>query len=265
MVPAALQLLLNDPRIQDTNFAKLRYIYYGASPIPLELMRESIRVFGCGFVQMYGMTETSGTIVTLNPEDHDPDGSDKMRSVGKPLHGVEVKVIDADGELVPTRSVGEIAVRSVKNMTGYWNKPEATTQTIDAEGWLRTGDAGYFDEDGYLYIHDRVKDMIISGGENVYPAEVENALYSHPKIADVAVIGVPDEKWGEAVMAYVVAKDGETLESDEIIAYARTQIAGFKCPKHVAFIAALPRNASGKILRRELRAPHWQGHDRAVN
>jgi len=156
-------------------------------------------------------------------------------------------------------------VRSVKNMTGYWNKPDATAQTIDAEGWLRTGDAGYLDEDGYLYIHDRVKDMIISGGENIYPAEVENALYSHPKIADVAVIGVPDEKWGETVMAYIVAKDGETLESDEVIAYARTQIAGFKCPKRVAFIPALPRNASGKILRRELRAPHWKGHDRAVN
>ncbi len=265
MVPAALQLLLNDPRIQDTNFAKLRYIYYGASPIPLELMRESMRVFGCGFVQMYGMTETSGTIVTLNPEDHDPDGSEKMRSVGKPLHGVEVKVIDAEGKSLAARSVGEIAVRSVKNMTGYWNKPDATAQTIDAEGWLRTGDAGYLDEDGYLYIHDRVKDMIISGGENIYPAEVENALYSHPKIADVAVIGVPDEKWGETVMAYIVAKDGETLESDEVIAYARTQIAGFKCPKRVAFIPALPRNASGKILRRELRAPHWKGHDRAVN
>lgn len=265
MVPAALQLLLNDPRIKTTNFSQLRYIYYGASPIPLELMRESIKVFGCGFVQMYGMTETSGTIVALNPEDHDPNGNEKMRSVGRPLHGVEVKVVDPNGNSVVARDVGEIAVRSVKNMTGYWNRPDATEDAIDAEGWLRTGDAGYLDEGGYLYIHDRLKDMIISGGENVYPAEVENALYSHPQVADAAVIGVPDEKWGEAVMAYIVPKAGEAVSVDEIIAFARTQIAGYKCPKQVALIEALPRNGSGKVLRRQLRATHWEGRDREVN
>ncbi|GAB5459026.1 MAG: fatty acid--CoA ligase [Henriciella sp.] len=265
MVPAALQILLNDPRTKDTDFSKLRYVYYGASPIPLELMRESMRVLGCQFVQMYGMTETSGTIVALNPEDHDPNGSDRMRSVGRPLHGVEVKVVDPDGAQVPVRDVGEIVVRSVKNMTGYWNKPDATEATIDTEGWLRTGDAGYLDEGGYLYIHDRIKDMIISGGENVYPAEVENALYSHPGIAEVAVIGVPDEKWGEAVMAYIVPKSGASLNAKDVITFARTQIAGYKCPKSIAFIDALPRNASGKILRKDLRAEHWKGREREVN
>jgi acyl-CoA synthetase (AMP-forming)/AMP-acid ligase II len=265
LVPAAIQILLNHPRVNETDFSRLKFVTYGASPIPLELMREAMRVLGCGFVQMYGMTETTGTIVALDPEDHVPEGSSKMRSVGKPLAGVEIKIIDEAGKPVTTGTVGEIATRSSKNMRGYWNNPDATAATIDADGWLRTGDAGYLDEDGYLYIHDRVKDMIISGGENVYPAEVENALYSHPKVADVAVIGVPDAKWGEAVKACVVVKPGETLSEGELIAHARTLIAGYKCPKSVDFIAALPRNPSGKILRRELRAPYWAGKDRAVN
>ena len=265
LVPAALQILLNHPRVSETDFSRLKYITYGASPIPLELMREAIRVIGCGFVQMYGMTETSGTIVALDPEDHVPEGSVRMRSVGKPLAGVEIKVIDEAGNEVPAGTVGEIATRSNKNMRSYWNNDAATAATIDADGWLRTGDAGYLDEDGYLYIHDRVKDMIISGGENVYPAEVENALYSHPAVADVAVIGVSDPKWGEAVKACVVVKAGESLTEADLITHARALIAGYKCPKSVDFIPALPRNPSGKILRRELRAPYWVGKDRAVN
>ena len=265
LVPAAIRILLDHPRVGEVDFSRLKYVTYGASPIPLDLMREAMRVLGCGFVQMYGMTETSGTIVALDPEDHVPEGSPRMRSVGKPLAGVEIKVIDEAGHEVPTGTVGEIATRSSKNMRGYWNNPEATAATIDAEGWLRTGDAGYLDADGYLYIHDRVKDMIISGGENVYPAEVENALYSHPKVADVAVIGVPDAKWGEAVKACVVVKAGEELGEAELIAHARERIAGYKCPKSIDFVAALPRNPSGKILRRELRAPYWVGKDRAVN
>ncbi|MFZ9394566.1 MAG: fatty acid--CoA ligase [Erythrobacter sp.] len=265
LVPAAIQILLNHPRVHETDFSRLKYITYGASPIPLELMKRAIEVLGCGFVQMYGMTETSGTIVALDPEDHVPEGSPRMRSVGTPLPGVEIKIIDEAGNEVPAGTVGEIATRSSKNMRGYWNNPDATAATIDSEGWLRTGDAGYLDEDGYLYIHDRVKDMIISGGENVYPAEVENAIYAHPKVADVAVIGVPDEKWGEAVKACVVVKAGEELTEAEVIAHARQHIAGYKCPKSVDFIDALPRNPSGKILRRELRAPYWEGKDRAVN
>ncbi len=265
LVPAAIQILLNHPRAKEVDFSDLTHITYGASPIPLELMREAMEVIGCGFVQMYGMTETSGTIVALDPEDHVPEGSPKMRSVGKPLAGVELKIIDASGKQVPTGEVGEIATRSDRNMDRYWNLPEATAETIDADGWLRTGDAGYLDEDGYLYIHDRVKDMIISGGENIYPAEVENALYSHPAVGDVAVIGVPDQKWGEAVKACVVIKPGQALSEADLIAHAREHIAGYKCPKSVDFIDALPRNPSGKILRRELRAPYWEGKERAVN
>jgi acyl-CoA synthetase (AMP-forming)/AMP-acid ligase II len=266
MVPAAIQILLNHPRAKDVDFSNLKYITYGASPIPLELMKQAMDVLGCGFVQMYGMTETSGTITTLNPEDHDVNGNEKMRSVGTPLPGVEIKIIDPEtGETLPPYTIGEIATRSAKNMKGYWNRPEATAETIDADGWLRTGDAGSLDEDGYLYIRDRLKDMIISGGENVYPAEVENALYANPKVADVAVIGVPDEKWGEAVKACVVVKAGHELTEAELIADARTRIAGYKCPKSIDFIEALPRNPSGKILRKDLRAPYWEGKDRAVN
>jgi len=266
MVPAAIQILLNHPRAKDVDFSNLKYITYGASPIPLELMKQAMDVLGCGFVQMYGMTETSGTITTLNPEDHDVNGNEKMRSVGTPLPGVEIKIIDPEtGETLPPYTIGEIATRSAKNMKGYWNRPEATAETIDADGWLRTGDAGSLDEDGYLYIQDRLKDMIISGGENVYPAEVENALYANPKVADVAVIGVPDAKWGEAVKACVVVKAGQELTEAELIADARTRIAGYKCPKSIDFIDALPRNPSGKILRKDLRAPYWEGRDRAVN
>ena len=266
MVPAAIQIMLNHPRASEVDFSKLKYITYGASPIPLELMKQAMDVLGCGFVQMYGMTETSGTITTLNPEDHDVNGNEKMRSVGTPLPGVEIKIIDPDSlEELPPHSVGEIATRSAKNMKGYWNRPDATAETIDADGWLRTGDAGYLDEDGYLYIHDRLKDMIISGGENIYPAEVENVIYSNPKVADVAVVGIPDEKWGEAVKACVVIKAGQELTEAEVIAHARDHIAGYKCPKSVDFIAALPRNPSGKILRKDLRAPYWEGKDRAVN
>ena len=265
LVPAAIRILLDQPGVAETDFSRLRYVTYGASPIPLDLMREAMQVMGCGFVQMYGMTETSGTIVALDPEDHVPEGSPRMRSVGTPLSDVEIKVIDEDGASVEPRVVGEIATRSPQNMGRYWNMPEASAAAIDADGWLRTGDAGYLDEDGYLYIHDRVKDMIISGGENVYPAEVENALYAHPQIADVAVIGVPDERWGEAVKACVVAKPGAALDEAAVIAHAREHIAGYKCPKSVDFVDTLPRNPSGKILRRELRAPYWEGKDRAVN
>jgi len=265
LVPSAIQIVLRDPRARSTDYSRMRYLGYGASPIPIDLLREAVDVFGCGFAQMYGMTETTGTIVALPPSDHDMNGNPRMRSAGKPLPEVEVRIIDEKGNALPAMEVGEIATRSVWNMAGYWNLPEATARTIDKEGWLRTGDAGYMDEDGYVFIHDRVKDMIISGGENIYPAEVESAIYGHPDVADVAVIGVPDQKWGEAVKAMVVAKPGKSPKPEDIIAFARTRIAAFKVPKSVDFIEALPRNASGKILRRELREPFWAGKERRVN
>jgi fatty-acyl-CoA synthase len=233
--------------------------------MPLELLRQCIKVFGAEFIQVYGMTETTGTIAMLPPEDHDPDGNERMRSAGKPLPGVEIRIVNGAGGDVATREVGEIWTRSSNNMVGYWNLPDATLGTVADGGWIKTGDAGYLDEDGYLYIHDRVKDMIISGGENVYPAEVESAIYGHPDVLEVAVIGVPDDKWGESVKAVCVAKPGASLEADSVIQWARERIAAFKVPKSVEVLAALPRNASGKILRKDLRAPYWEGRERQVN
>jgi fatty-acyl-CoA synthase len=264
MVPAAMQFVVRQPRARQVDFSRLRYMLYGASPIPAALLKECIEVFKCGFVQMYGMTETTGTIVALAPEDH-IEGLDRMRSAGKALPGVELAILDADGNTLPPGEVGEIATRSGSNMAGYWNLPEATAKTLGRDGWLRTGDAGYIDKDGYLYIHDRIKDMIISGGENIYPAEVESAICDHPDVAEVAVVGVPDDKWGEAVKAIVVMKSGKSATPTEIINFTRERIAGFKTPKTVDFIEALPRNASGKILRRHLRDPYWAGKDRQVN
>src|SRR3954466_290705 len=264
MVPAAMQFVVRQPRAREVDFSRLKYMLYGASPIPAALLKECIAVFKCGFVQMYGMTETTGTIVALPPEDH-VEGLDRMRSAGKALPGVELAILDAEGNKLPPGEVGEIATRSGSNMIGYWNLPEATARTLGSDGWLRTGDAGYMDQDGYLYIHDRIKDMIISGGENIYPAEVESAICDHPDVAEVAVVGVPDEKWGEAVKAIVVMKPGKQATATDIINFTRARIAGFKTPKSVDFIEALPRNASGKILRRHLRDPFWAGKDRQVN
>ena len=265
MVPAALQIVVRQPRAGEVDFSRLKFIMYGASPIPLDLLRECMEVFGCGFCQQYGMTETCGTIVYLPPEDHNPAGTQRMRAAGLAMPGVELKIIDEAGNTLQTGIIGEVATRSTANMAGYWNLPEATAATIDAEGWLRTGDAGYLDDDGYLYIHDRVKDIIITGAENVYPAEVESAIYGHPDVAEVAVIGIPDEKWGEAVKAFVALKPGMTPDPASIIAFARTRIAAFKAPKSIDFIDALPRNASGKILRKDLREPYWAGRTRRVN
>jgi acyl-CoA synthetase (AMP-forming)/AMP-acid ligase II len=265
MVPAALQMVINHPRAATTDFSRLKYVIYGAAPIPLDLLRECIKVFGADFLQAYGMTETTGTIVMLPPEDHDPNGNLRMRAAGKALPGVELRVIDEGGNDVQIGDVGEIITRSSNNMLHYWNLPEATQNTVTEDGWIYTGDAGYLDSDGYLFIHDRVKDMIITGGENVYPAEVESAIYGHPALAEVAVIGVPDDKWGEAVKAVCVAKPGMSIDESDIIAWTRERIAGFKVPKSIDVIDALPRNASGKILRKDLRAPYWEGRARQVN
>jgi fatty-acyl-CoA synthase len=264
MVPAAMQFVVRLPRARQIDFSRLNYMLYGASPIPAALLKECIEVFKCGFVQVYGMTETTGAIVALPPEDH-IEGLDRMRSAGKALPGVELVILDADGRPLPPGEVGEIATRSGSNMAGYWNLPEATAATLGKDGWLRTGDAGYMDKDGYLYIHDRIKDMFISGGENIYPAEVESAICDHPDVAEAAVIGIPDDKWGEAVKAIVVMKPGKTATAADIVNFTRERIAGFKTPKTVDFIPALPRNPSGKILRRNLRDPYWAGKDRQVN
>jgi long-chain acyl-CoA synthetase len=266
-VPAVLQFMLSVPGVEDMDFSSLRCIVYGASPISVEVLSKSIDTFKCSFIQAYGLTETTGAIVTLMPEDHDPHGPNahRLRSAGKAIGGVELRIVSPEtGEDAPVGEVGEIWSRTGQNMLGYWKKPEETAKTITPDGWLKTGDAGYLDEDGYLYIHDRVKDMIVSGGENIYPAEVENCLMSHPDIADVAVIGVPSEKWGETVKALVVRKEGADVSPDDIIKFAKERIASFKCPTSVDWVDALPRNPSGKILKRELRAPYWEGKGRNV-
>ncbi|MGB5077768.1 MAG: long-chain-fatty-acid--CoA ligase, partial [Sphingorhabdus sp.] len=217
IVPAALHMMVNHPRCTSVDYSRLKYILYGAAPIPLELLRQCIQIFGAQFIQVYGMTETTGTICMLPPEDHDPNGNIRMRSAGKPLPGVELRIVDSEGVDLPVGEVGELWTRSTNNMMGYWNLPEATKATIADGGWIKTGDAGYLDGDGYLYIHDRVKDMIITGGENVYPAEVESAIYGHPDVLEVAVIGVPDDKWGESVKAVCVPKSGATLDPESVV------------------------------------------------
>lgn len=264
MVPSAIKLLIEDPKCAETDFSSFDYILYGASPIPLDLLKRAIATFGCGFVQLYGMTEACGRATYLPPADHDAAGNARMRSAGIPFPGMTVKVLGEDGKALGPGAVGEICVKSPGLMKGYWNLPEATAKAIK-DGWLHTGDAGYVDDAGYVFVHDRLKDMIVSGGENVYPAEVESAIFGHPALADVAVIGVPDPKWGEAVMAFCVLKPGMEASEEEIIAFARARIAGFKAPKSVAFVDALPRNPSGKLLKRELRAPFWEAHERQVN
>ena len=267
IVPAVLQFLLMTPGVESTDFSSLRMIAYGASPISDEVLKRCLTTFKCEFIQLYGLTETTGAVTQLDAADHQPDSRpDLLRSCGRPLPGVELRIVDADTDAdAEVGKVGEVWIRSEQNMLGYWKKPEDTAKAKTEDNWFKTGDAGYVDADGYLYLYDRVKDMIVSGGENVYPAEVENALMSHPAIADVAVIGVPDDRWGEGVKAIVVKEPGVEVTAEEIITYARERVAGFKLPKSVDFIDELPRNPSGKILKRELRAPYWEGRERAVN
>jgi long-chain acyl-CoA synthetase len=267
VVPAVLMVLLVTPGIDTTDLSSLRTIFYGASPIAEDLLVKCMERFGCDFAQVYGMTETTGAITRLEPVDHDPTGARRhlLRSAGKPLPGVELRIIDPDtGGDAAVGDVGELWTRSGYNMAGYWEKPEETAATLVGDGWLRTGDAGYLDEEGYLFLHDRIKDMIVSGGENVYPAEVENVLVAHPAVADAAVIGVPSEKWGETVMGIVVRAPGTDPRPEELIAFCRERLAHYKCPTVVDFTDVLPRNPSGKILKRELRAPYWEGRERNI-
>jgi len=268
LVPAVLQFMLSVPGVDEADFSSLAMLAYGASPISEEVLTRAIATFGCDFWQVYGLTETTGAVVHLPPSDHDLSDATRhrLRSCGLPGPGVEVRIVDADfGTDLSVGEVGEIWMRSAQVMKGYWKKPEETARAIDADGWFRTGDAGYVDDDGYVYIHDRVKDMIVSGGENVYPAEVENALMGHAGIADVAVIGVPDDKWGETPKALVVRAAGAEVSEADVIAYARERLAKFKCPTSVEWLDALPRNPSGKILKKDLRAPYWEGRTRNVN
>jgi len=261
LTPTIIHMILAAPESADADYSGLEQILYGASPISEDLLRRAMARFRCAFTQVYGMTEATGAVTSLPPEGHVPG---KLLSCGKPNPGVELRVVDAAGNDVRQGKVGEIMLRAPSIMRGYWRQPAATAAVLDAGGWYRSGDAGWVDADGDLFIHDRVKDMIVSGAENVYPTEVENAIDGHPDVSEVAVIGVPDDRWGEAVKAIVVPKAGAARDADSIIAWARQRIGGFKVPKSVDFVAALPRNATGKVLRRTLREQYWAGRERQV-
>jgi acyl-CoA synthetase (AMP-forming)/AMP-acid ligase II len=262
-VPAVILFLLQHPKSEETDFTSLRQVVYGASPIAEDTLIKAIETMQCDFWQVYGLTETCGMATTMTPEYHDP-AKGKLRSCGQPYPGIEIKIVDTNNNQLGTGEVGEILIKSATVMKSYWNRPEATAKTI-MDDWFYSGDAGFFDEDGFLFIHDRVKDMIISGAENIYPAEVENALMSHPQILDAAVVGIPDKKWGETVMGFVILAEDASISEDEIIAYSREKIAGFKCPKTIKFINEIPRNPTGKVLRRELREPYWKGKERNIS
>jgi long-chain acyl-CoA synthetase len=266
-VPAVLQFLLMMPDVNETDFSTLRTVVYGASPITNEILLKSMETFQCDFIQVYGLTETTGAVTILRPEDHDPGGprAELLRSAGRPWGDVALRIVDPDtGEDLPDGQVGEIWIQSRQNMKGYWKQPQATAEALPGDNWFRSGDAGYL-EDSFLYIHDRVKDMIISGAENIYPAEIENVLMSHDRVADAAVIGVPDEKWGETVKALVVRGAGSELSERELMDYCRERLAHFKCPTSVEWIETIPRTPSGKILKTELREPFWKGQERRVH
>ncbi|ALC11760.1 long-chain-fatty-acid--CoA ligase [Sphingopyxis sp. 113P3] len=261
LAPAMIQMMLQQPEAADGDYSHLRSIAYGASPIAEDVLRRARATFSCDFVQFYGMTESAGGGSYLSPTAHDLPG--KLTSCGKPWPQTEMAILDGEGRPLGDDEIGEIAIRGDIVMKEYWNRPEATRETV-IDGWLHTGDVGYRDADGFYFVHDRIKDMIVSGGENVYPAEVESAIMGCPGVADVAVIGVPDDKWGEAVKALIVPVNGAEPDPGAVIAWARERIAAYKAPKSVDFLDALPRNPSGKVLRRELRAPYWEGRDRAV-
>lgn len=267
MVPVMVRGVLAAMAHTGRKCGSLKKILYGAAPMATSLLKEAMAALPhTGFGQIYGLTETSGPITYLTAEDHQEisqGNEDLALSCGKATAGVEIRVIDVFGQSLPAGDIGEITCRSTQVMNGYWNREEETHMVIQ-DGWFHTGDMGYVDERGFLYIYDRKRDMIITGGENVYPAEVENILYSHPAIADVAVIGVPDKHWGEAVKAVAVLKPGAILTAEELIAHARGKVAGFKIPKSVDFVDDLPRNATGKVLRRLIREPYWKHHARGV-
>lgn len=269
LVPTMLNMVLNHPNVDNYDLSSIHRLVYGASPMPLELLKKGLAKWGQIFSQGYGMTETSPLLTGLDTWDHLPDGTPeqvrRLSSVGREALGIEVRVVNVEGADVRPGEIGEIIARGPNIMQGYWHMPEATAAAI-VDGWMHTGDLATVDEENYIYIVDRAKDMIISGGENVYSVEVENALYTHPAVLEAAVIGIPHERWGEAVHAVVVLKPGAQVSEEDLIAHAHTQIAGYKAPRSIEFSSdALPKSGAGKILKRDLREKYWAGQSRNVH
>jgi long-chain acyl-CoA synthetase len=268
LVPTMVNMLVNHPDVSSHDMQTLRGVLYGASPMPESVIRKAMEVLpGTSFYQAYGQTEAAPVVTILSAERHTFEGplAGKMKSAGQAAPGIDLVVMDEDGKQVLSGVVGEVCLRGPNVMSGYRNMAEQTEKTI-VDGWLHTGDGGYLDEDGFLFIVDRVKDMIISGGENVYSAEVENAIYQHVSVNQCAVIGIPHEKWGEQVHAVVVLHEGKIVDEGELIDHCKTLIAGFKCPRSVSFQSeALPLSGAGKILKTELRKPYWANGERNVN
>jgi acyl-CoA synthetase (AMP-forming)/AMP-acid ligase II len=267
LVPAMIQAcLVFVPDIAERNYETLQRITYGASPIAEETLRRAAQVFGCEFFQGYGMTETTAVISYLFNDDHQRALKEKpelLLSAGRPLPGTDVRIVDESDQTLPNGEIGEIIARGPQMMRGYWNLPDESAAALRG-GWMHTGDAGVMDDEGYIYIQDRVKDMIVSGGENIYPRVIEDVLFKHPAIADAAVIGVPHDQWGETVKAIVVLKDGLEAGEEEIMDFCRDKLGGYERPRSVDFVKALPRNPTGKVLKRQLREPYWAGHKRRV-
>jgi acyl-CoA synthetase (AMP-forming)/AMP-acid ligase II len=265
MVPTMIAMLLNHPDFKPERLASLKLLTYGASPMPKAVLDKLMSLYpDLEVSQGYGMTECSSVLTFLRAEDHRA-GGDLLRSAGRPVPGVVLSIQDPDGKVLASGEAGEVCAKAGNFMREYWNKPDATEEAFRG-GWYHSGDAGYLDERGYLFLVDRVKDMIVTGGENVYSAEVENAISTHPAVLQVAVIGIPHETWGEQVLAIVVAKPGAEVTEAEIIDHARESIAGFKLPKKVEFRSEpLPLSGAMKVLKKDLRAPYWAGQERAVN
>ena len=265
LVPSMIKMVLNHPAVAEADVSSLQCVIYGASPMPTATLEKFMHQWpSVGLVQVYGQTELAPIATALSMEEHRA-GSEKLRTAGRPTASSEIRIVDEEGGDCPQGTSGEIAVRGPHTMLGYWNKPEETAKAL-RDGWVFTGDAGYFDRDGYLYIVDRVKDMVVTGGENVFTTEVENAVISHAAVQDVAVIGIPHEEWGEAVHAIVILHPGESVTPDAIIAHCRERIAGYKLPKGITFRdEPLPLSGAGKVLKTELRKPYWEGRDRQVN
>ncbi|WZH52686.1 MAG: long-chain-fatty-acid--CoA ligase [Nocardioides alkalitolerans] len=261
LVPAVLALVLQSGPDAVKLFGALTSYTYGAAPMPPPLLRAAMEAWpATDFIQVYGLTEVAGVATHLMPDHHrDTAHPERLVSAGVALPEMEVRVVDPTGADVPTGESGEIWLRGPQVMKGYLNKPEETAKVLTADGWFRTGDVGRFDEGGFLFVHDRIKDMIISGGENIYSPEVERVLAEHPAVLECAVIGVPDDRWGETVKAVVALKPDTSATEEEIIAFCRERLAGFKCPRSVDVLPALPRNPTGKILKRDLRSPYWDG------